>query len=170
MNAHFSSATDLHGTPQWFFDQCNAEFGPFELDVAADAINAKCPRFYDRERNGLLHEWKGRVWCNPPYGRGIGEWVKKAFESAKAGAVVVCLIPARTDTAWWHDYAMRGEVRFIRGRLKFGTAQNNAPFPSALVIFNFQKTTPCPSNLNSNFSARGASQDSTRPHDRTAAA
>jgi site-specific DNA-methyltransferase (adenine-specific) len=78
---------------------------------------------------------------NPPYGREIGKWVRKAYETAQAGrqAVVVCLLPARTDTAWWHDYAMKGEIRFLRGRLKFGGSKNSAPFPSALVIFNGTK-------------------------------
>lgn len=87
--------------------------------------------------------WWGKVWMNPPYGRTIGQWMKKAYESATTSPVdglpdadlVVCLVPARTDTAWWHDYAMKGEIRFIRGRLKFGDAKHNAPFPSALVIF-----------------------------------
>jgi len=72
---------------------------------------------------------------NPPYGREIRQWVKKAYESALGGATVVCLLPARTDTSWWHDYCMKGEIRFIRGRLKFGDARENAPFPSAVVIF-----------------------------------
>lgn len=140
MNAvHFSSKTDLHGTPQDYFDSVNAEFGPFELDVCADAINAKCSRFFTSEQDGLKQEWKGLVWMNPPYGRGIGRWVKKAFESAVDGTVVACLLPARTDTAWWHDYAMRGLVRFIRGRLKFGVAVNSAPFPSALVVFGLDQ-------------------------------
>lgn len=77
---------------------------------------------------------------NPPYGRGIGQWMQKAYESAQMGATVVCLVPARTDTAWWHDYAMRGEVTFIRGRLKFGNAKNSAPFPSALIVFKPKET------------------------------
>jgi len=72
---------------------------------------------------------------NPPYGREIGKWVKKAYESAQSGATVVCLVPARTDTAWWHDYCAKGEIRFVRGRLKFGGSKNSAPFPSAVVIF-----------------------------------
>lgn len=73
---------------------------------------------------------------NPPYGREIGDWMRKAYQSCNQnGALVVCLVPARTDTAWWHDYAMKGEIRFLRGRLKFGGAETNAPFPSALVIF-----------------------------------
>ena len=69
---------------------------------------------------------------NPPYGREIGRWMKKASE---ASATVVCLVPARTDTAWWHDYAMQGEIEFLRGRLKFGDSKNSAPFPSAIVVF-----------------------------------
>ena len=73
---------------------------------------------------------------NPPYGRGIGLWMKKAYESSLQGVKVVCLVPARTDTAWWHDYAMKGDIEFLRGRLKFGNAKNCAPFPSAIVIFN----------------------------------
>lgn len=76
---------------------------------------------------------------NPPYGREIGKWMKKALEASKEGALVACLVPARTDTDWWHEYAMKGEIRFIRGRLKFGGSQNSAPFPSAVVIFRPQK-------------------------------
>jgi hypothetical protein len=73
---------------------------------------------------------------NPPYGRDIGNWMKKAYESSLLGAVVVCLVPARTDTKWWHDFAMKGEITFIKGRLKFGNSKNSAPFPSAVVVFN----------------------------------
>ena len=73
---------------------------------------------------------------NPPYGREIGAWMKKAYESSLQGAMVVCLVPARTDTKWWHDYAIKGEIEFIRGRLKFGKSKNSAPFPSAVVVFN----------------------------------
>jgi phage N-6-adenine-methyltransferase len=133
---HFSSKTDLWATPQWMFDQCNDELGPFELDACADAINAKCDRFYDEATNGLNQDWSPfKTWMNPPYGREIGKWVKKAYEESQKGSLVVCLLPARTDTKWWHDYAMRGEVRFLRGRLKFGNAIHSAPFPNALVIF-----------------------------------
>lgn len=134
---HFSSATDLWETPQEFFDKVNAEFG-FELDVCATPENAKCPRYFTKEIDGLAQEWKGVCWMNPPYGREIGRWMRKAYESARGGATVVCLVPARTDTAWWHDYATKGEVRFIRGRLKFGNSRHSAPFPSALVIFRPQ--------------------------------
>lgn len=133
MSVHFSSATDLHATPQDFFDKLNAEFG-FELDVCATAENAKCAKFYTKDDDGLSQYWEGVVWMNPPYGREIGKWMKKADEAAMHGATVVCLVLARTDTNWWHEYAIQHEVRFIRGRLKFGNAKNSAPFPSAVVV------------------------------------
>lgn len=132
---HFSSATDLWATPQDFFDKLNEEFG-FETDVCASADNAKCKRFFTKEEDGLTQFWSGVCWMNPPYGRKIGLWMRKAYEAAQISATVVCLVPARTDTAWWHDYSAKGEVRFIRGRLKFGGHKNAAPFPSAIVIFN----------------------------------
>lgn len=131
---HFSSKTDEWPTPQDFFDKLDAEFH-FELDVCATPENAKCDRYFTKHENGLLQKWTGVCWMNPPYGREIGQWVKKAYESALDGATVVCLLPSRTDTSWWHDYCMKGEVRFVRGRLKFGNASQNAPFPSAVVVF-----------------------------------
>lgn len=85
------------------------------------------------EQNGLKQIWTGVCWCNPPYGRGIEKWMKKAYES---NATVVCLVPARTDTKWFHDFVLgKAEIRFIRGRLKFGNSKNSAPFPSMLVIY-----------------------------------
>ena len=132
---HFSSATDLWETPQDFFDKLNAEFH-FTTDVCASIENAKCGWFFTKEVNALSQQWAGVCWMNPPYGREINQWMKKAYNSSLDGATVVCLVPARTDTAWWHDYAVKGEVRFIRGRLKFGGHKNSAPFPSAIVIFN----------------------------------
>lgn len=135
-SVHFSSASDEWPTPQDFFDKCNAEFGPLDLDVCATAENAKCPRYFTKADDGLAQVWSGRVWMNPPYGREIGAWMAKAWRSSQAGALVVCLVPARTDTAWWHDYAAKGAVRFIRGRLKFGGHKNSAPSPSALVVFS----------------------------------
>lgn len=130
-----SSNTDLWETPQDFFDRLNAEFH-FDLDVCALPENAKCKRYFTPTQDGLLQDWRGVCWMNPPYGRKIGLWVRKAYETAvSGGGTVVCLLPARTDTAWWHDYAMQGEVRFIRGRLKFGGSKNSAPFPSAVVVF-----------------------------------
>lgn len=131
-----TSATDNWATPQDFFERIAATHGPFDVDVCASASNAKCAVFYDKEKNGLEQEWRGNVWMNPPYGRGIGNWMEKAYVSSLQGAKVVCLVPARTDTKWWHDFAMRGEVTFLRGRLKFGGSKNSAPFPSAVVVFD----------------------------------
>lgn len=132
----FSSATDQWATPQAFFNEWNALFN-FTLDVCADAQNAKCERYFDLSTNGLKQDWSLEVcWMNPPYGREIGQWVKKAYTESLYGATVVCLLPARTDTAWWHDYVLPfAKVTFIRGRLKFGTATNSAPFPSAVAVF-----------------------------------
>jgi phage N-6-adenine-methyltransferase len=127
-----TSITDQWATPQDFFDQQNALHGPFDVDVCADATNAKCAVYFDKDADGLKQTWAGKCWMNPPYGRDIGKWMKKAYES---GATVVCLVPARTDTKWWHDYAMKGKITFIKGRLKFGSALNSAPFPSAVVVF-----------------------------------
>lgn len=136
----FSSATDNWSTPQDFFDKLNAEFH-FDLDVCADEINHKCDKYYTKEQDGLTMPWKGIVWCNPPYGREIGQRVRKALFASVGGATVVMLIPARTDTKWFHDYIYKRdnvEIRFVRGRLKFGNSKNSAPFPSMVVIFNPQ--------------------------------
>lgn len=132
--ALLSSNTCEWETPQLFFDALNAEHH-FDVDVCATANNAKCERYYTKEQDGLSQQWKGVCWMNPPYGREIGKWMRKAYESSLYGATVVCLVPARTDTAWWHDYAMKGEVEFVRGRLKFGGSKANAPFPLAIVTF-----------------------------------
>jgi phage N-6-adenine-methyltransferase len=130
-----SSATDQWATPQDFFDKTSLQYGPFDIDVCAEATNAKCTVFFDKNVDGLKQKWVGKCWMNPPYGRDIAKWMEKAHESWQEGATVVCLVPARTDTKWWHHFAMKGQVVFIRGRLKFGSAKNSAPFPSALVIF-----------------------------------
>jgi phage N-6-adenine-methyltransferase len=134
MDVHYSSATDLWATPQDLFDELNDEFG-FELDVCATAENAKCARFFSLEHDGLAQQWEGTCWMNPPYGDEIRHWVKKAHDSGIAGATVVCLVPARVDTGWWWDYCRYGEIRFLRGRLRFGGSENSAPFPSAVVVF-----------------------------------
>ena len=139
----FSSATGEWATPQDFFDKLNWRFGPFTLDPCANADNAKCARFYTVKDNGLDQDWLGNVvFVNPPYGRGIDKWIKKAYESGKyADTRVVMLIPARTDTKYWHQYVMKAsEVYFIKGRLKFGEGKNSAPFPSAIVVFDGDKT------------------------------
>ena len=135
----FTSATDLWETPQAFFDALDAEFG-FDLDVCALPENAKCRRYYTPEDDGLSQEWTGVCWCNPPYGREIGKWVRKA---AQSDATVVMLLPARTDTRWFHDYIYgHAEIRFIPGRLKFGGAKNSAPFPSMVCIFRVHGSCP----------------------------
>ena len=131
----FSSKTDLWETPQDLFDKLNNEFH-FTLDVCATPENAKCDSFYTKEQDGLSQPWKGVVWCNPPYGRQIGEWVRRAFHASVSGSTVVMLLPARTDTRWFHEYIYgKAEIRFIRGRLKFGGSKNSAPFPSMVVVF-----------------------------------
>ena len=132
----FSSRTDEWETPKDFFQKLDDEFH-FDLDVCATPENAKCKRYFTKEQDGLKQEWKGMCWMNPPYGRQISLWVKKALDSARGGATVVCLLLSRTDTQWWHSYviAHAAEVRFIKGRLKFGGSKNSAPFPSAVVVF-----------------------------------
>ena len=132
---HFSSASDEWPTPRYLYEGLTAEFG-FTLDPAATVENAKCRCFFTRAEDGLAQDWTGHtVFLNPPYGRGIGLWVRKAYETAAQGSVVVCLLPARTDTRWWHDYVSRGEVRFLRGRIRFEGGLHCAPFPSAVVVF-----------------------------------
>jgi phage N-6-adenine-methyltransferase len=140
MNAvHFSSRSDEWATPNWFYDLIEAELGPIDRDVCGTAKNAKCKVFYTREMDGLKQEWRGVCWCNPPYSE-VALWLEKAYQSSLAGATVVCLIPARTDTIYWHRFVTKAyEIRFFKGRLKFGDAQNSAPFPSALVVFKPHK-------------------------------
>lgn len=141
----FSSKTDMWETPQSFFDELNKEFN-FDIDLCATLENAKCSMFITKEHNLLesepwrIYNGKGgtykSAWMNPPYGRQIDKFMRKAYEcSFVGGMTVVCLVPARTDTRWWHDYAVKGEIRFIKGRLKFGGHKNSAPFPSAVIIF-----------------------------------
>lgn len=129
--------TEVWETPADLFAELDEEYG-FTLDPCALPENAKCEKYFTPEDDGLSKNWGGqRVFCNPPYGRGIERWVRKAWEETRQpGTLVVMLLPARTDTAWFHDYCLRdGDVRFLRGRLKFGGARHNAPFPSMLVVF-----------------------------------
>jgi phage N-6-adenine-methyltransferase len=134
----FSSNSDLWSTPTATYNPLDDEFR-FDCDVCATTENAKCADYFTKGDDGLSQKWEGTCWMNPPYGRTIGLWVRKAYESSLEGATVVCLLPARTDTAWWHDYCIKGEIRFIRGRLKFGGHENSAPFPSAVVVFRGAK-------------------------------
>lgn len=133
----FSSKTNEWSTPQDFYNQLNKEF-KFDLDPCCTHENAKCETHFTELENGLLQNWGGySVFVNPPYGRGIKDWVKKAHDEAKKpNTKVVMLIPARTDTTYFHQYIYnKSEIRFIKGRLKFGDSKNSAPFPSMIVVF-----------------------------------
>ena len=133
----FSSKEEKWATPQDFFDKLNDEFH-FTLDAAASPNNAKCANYFTEEQDGLVQSWGGHtVWCNPPYCRKTGLWVKKAYEEhQRTGCTVVMLLPSRTDVRWFHDYILgKAEIRFIKGRLKFGENKNSAPFPSIVVIY-----------------------------------
>ena len=132
---YFRHKSDEWETPAGLFAELHSEFC-FTCDVAALPDNAKCDYFFTPGEDGLQQEWKGVCWCNPPYGPALRQWIRKAQESAQGGATVVCLVPARTDTQWWHDHVQsQAEVRFLRGRVKFGGNENSAPFPSAIVVF-----------------------------------
>jgi len=136
----FSSKSNDWATPQDFYNQLDAEFG-FTLDPCASQASAKCSSFYTADDDGLSKNWEGQtVFMNPPYGRKIGNWIQKAYEEGeKSNTRVVALIPARTDTKYWHNYCMKAtEIRFVKGRLKFGhgNTKNSAPFPSAVVVFS----------------------------------
>jgi phage N-6-adenine-methyltransferase len=136
----FKSNTAEWGTPQDLFDRLNEEF-QFDVDVCATADNKKVFHFFDRVDDGLKQEWKGVCWCNPPYGRNVGDWLRKAYHSALRGATVVVLVPARTDTRWWHQWVEgKATVRFIQGRLRFEggekySVREAAPFPSAILVY-----------------------------------
>jgi site-specific DNA-methyltransferase (adenine-specific) len=134
-------------TPPELYARLNQQYGPFDLDPCATPENAKCPRYFTRQDDGLAQRWTGRVFCNPPYGRRMTAlWLRKAWESVEAGdaEVVVCLVPARTDTRAWHEYAVHGKIEFVKGRVKFVGTKNGAPFPSAVVVFRNAKTPPLP--------------------------
>ncbi len=132
--ALFSSARLNWATPLAFYQNLDREFN-FQVDVCASAENTKCSMYY-KDAEGLTRAWASPAFMNPPYGREISKWVKKAYEESLQGVTVVCLVPSRTDTAWWHDYIMRAsEIRFIRGRLHFDGYTTGAPFPSAIIVF-----------------------------------
>lgn len=133
----FSSDRDDWETPQDLFDKLNTEFH-FTLDAAASDTNHKCEHYYTIEDNALQKDWDRSTFVNPPYGKDLGKWVEKCFREAKKGNTVVMLVFARTDTKWFHDYVYhKAEIRFLRGRLKFGGSVNNAPFPSMVVIYHW---------------------------------
>lgn len=132
----YSSNTDEWGTPQKLFDELNEKFN-FDVDVCANAENTKCCRYFSKEEDGLKQDWTQfkTCWMNPPYGRQIGSWIEKAYEASLHGTTVVCLLPSRTDTRWFHDYCVKGDITFIKGRLKFNDGKVPAPFPSMIVVF-----------------------------------
>ena len=125
-------------TPHELYRELDAEFN-FTLDVCAADWNAKCSRFFDEQKDGLKQDWGSEiVFMNPPYGKVLEQWMRKAFNSSRAGATVVCLVPAATDTSWWHEYAMKGEIRYLRGRPRFLTrecAWQQTFSPSVIVVF-----------------------------------
>ena len=133
----FRHKSDEWETPPALFAELDREFG-FTTDVCALPHNARCAHFYSPGQDGLKQHWGGVCWMNPPYGLALRQWVKKAWDSAEQnGATVVCLLPVRADTTWWHDIVLphAAEVRYIRGRLQFGGVGNSAPFASAVVVF-----------------------------------
>ena len=137
-NIHFSSNSDEWETPQWLFDKLDSIFN-FEYDICASDENSKCKKYITKEQNALDQHWtfSRSIFMNPPYSE-ISKWMQKAHDTTSkySNTTVVCLIPARTDTKWWHDYCSKGKVVLLKGRLKFSNSKNSAPFPSCIVIFN----------------------------------
>lgn len=133
--------TDSWETPQYLFDQLNDEFH-FTLDVCADKDNAKLPKYFTKEQDGLKQDWTGEtVWCNPPYGRQMQLWIKKCYEHSIGGGIAVMLVPVRTGNKAFHNWILPyAEIRFIKGRLRFGGSNVNAPFDSMIVIFGRKST------------------------------
>ncbi len=144
----FTSRTEEWATPLYVFKFLNEEFD-FQIDVCATTENAKCKLFFDKPTDGLKQDWSPyRCWMNPPYGKEISKWMKKAYYESQRGALVVCLVPARTDTKWWHDWAMKAaEIRFVVGRISFGDGTQPAPFPSCIVIFYPELENPYKMNV-----------------------
>jgi phage N-6-adenine-methyltransferase len=133
----FDSKREDWETPDSLFVPLHEEFG-FNLDVCATPANAKCNSYFTKDDDGLKQDWEGVCWMNPPFGE-QGKWVKKAYEEFQKGCTIVCLLPARTNTNWWHDYVMKGEIRFIKGRPKFKGAKHGLPQPLAIVIFRHKR-------------------------------
>ncbi len=139
----FSSKSSEWSTPTDFYDKLDKQFN-FTLDPCATEENHKTAQYFTEKDDGLTQDWEGNtVFMNPPYGRDIRHWIEKAYkEGQKPNTTVVCLIPARTDTRYWHSFCMKAQaIYFLRGRLKFGNSKNSAPFPSAVVVFSSNKIT-----------------------------
>ncbi|MGH7341631.1 MAG: DNA N-6-adenine-methyltransferase, partial [Candidatus Rokuibacteriota bacterium] len=129
------SSTHEWETPGWLFDLLHQEF-KFAHDVCAMPWNAKCAEYFSPTEDGLEQPWEGACWMNPPYGRELATWLSKSWAASRCGATVVALVPARTETAWWHDYVMQAdEVRCIRGRLHFSNSDLPARCASVIVVF-----------------------------------
>ena len=136
-DALYSSRSEEWPTPQTFYSQLDAEFD-FNLDPCATKQNAKCARYFTRIQDGLVQDWgTNRVFCNPPYGKHMRDWARKCYVASQQGATVVLLAHARTDTRWFHDwvYGKAHEIRFIKGRLRFGDGAYSAPFPSLVAVY-----------------------------------
>lgn len=135
----FSSTSDEWATPPALFKMLDMDFGPFDYDVAASNENHLCNKYYTKKENGLIQDWNldgYNFFMNPPYGRTIGLWVEKAYQESLKGCLVCCLLPARTDTRWFHNFILPySRFWFLRGRLRFGGAKNCAPFPSMIAVF-----------------------------------
>ena len=135
-SVHYSSQSDEYHTPQALFDHYDHIFH-FDVDVAATKNNAKCERFFTKANDGLKQEWGKTNWLNPTFSS-IQKWMKKAYESARLGAVVVALLPARTDTQWFRDYVSHAEIELLEGRIKFGGGASTAPFPSMVAVWRMR--------------------------------
>lgn len=135
--SQYMSNKDEWETPQPVFDKLDGEFH-FTLDPCASDENKKCDKYFTKEIDGLIQSWSDdTVYMNPPYGKELAKWVRKAFEESQNGTVVVCLIPSRTDTRFWHEFVMRArEIRFVTPRLSFVGSDNKAPFPASVVVFD----------------------------------
>jgi phage N-6-adenine-methyltransferase len=134
--AHFMQDKTTHETPDDFFALYNERFH-FTIDLAASPVNTKCPRYYTVTDDAFTQDWSHEIaWLNPPYShKTMHLWLRKAWESSQAGATIVCLLPARTNNAWWHTWAIRGDLEFVQGKLRFKGMQHDAPFPSVVVIY-----------------------------------
>lgn len=147
----YSSDSTEWGTPQYLFDTLNKQYGEFTLDAAASVSNHKCDKYYTIEDDALTQTWEGRVFLNPPYGRGIiGPFIEKAYEEVNNGNAecVVCLLPARTDQDWFLDYCLPyGSITFMRRRVRFEGATSGAPFPSIIVVFDCDMITESAINV-----------------------
>lgn len=139
MDVHYSSESHEWETPAALVQQLQTLFGGFTLDPCCTAENAKAPEFFTAAEDGLKQSWTGHhVFMNPPYGRQIGKWIRKAYEESREWRCkVTCLIPSRTDTRYWHDYVLKASnILFVKNRIYFGDGAGRAPFPSAVVFFN----------------------------------